>query len=404
MPDFLGSGSILGYCTNVHPGATLAQLRHSLERYTLAIKARISPQEPMGVGIWLSAESARQLTQPDERCRFADWLGEHGLQVFTINGFPFSDFHESVVKHRVYQPDWSDPRRLAYTLNLARTLAALIPPGAQGGVSTLPVGWRFDMLRQPGAVEAAAGHLRDLVHHLARLELDTGKLIHVDLEPEPGCYLDTSSQVARFFREHLLGSRDDVSTRAYLRVCHDVCHSAVMFEAQEEALANYRASGVLIGKVQISSAIDANLGDKASEQRRAVLAQLGLFIEARYLHQTVLRKPDGATIFFDDLPGALSTAADSEPAARLRTHFHLPIFLDHVGPLGTTASEIVRCLSALRPADQVQHFEVETYAWNVLPPELQAQDLAEGIARELTWLRDCRGAASVPSPPGRGLG
>ena len=36
----------------------------------------------------------------------------------------------------------------------------------------------------------------------------------------------------------------------------------------------------------------------------------------------------------------------------------------------------------------VRHFEVETYAWNVLPPELQRDSLADGIADELKWVRE----------------
>ena len=44
--------------------------------------------------------------------------------------------------------------------------------------------------------------------------------------------------------------------------------------------------------------------------------------------------------------------------------------------------------AALGRWKEVKHFEVETYAWNVLPKELQKDDLAEGIADELIWLRE----------------
>ena len=60
----------VGYCTNVHAGADLAQTRANLERYALAVKQRVSPDAPMGVGLWLSARSARQLVQERRlRCR-----------------------------------------------------------------------------------------------------------------------------------------------------------------------------------------------------------------------------------------------------------------------------------------------------------------------------------------------
>jgi hypothetical protein len=36
----------------------------------------------------------------------------------------------------------------------------------------------------------------------------------------------------------------------------------------------------------------------------------------------------------------------------------------------------------------LQHYEVETYAWNVLPKEHQVANLADGIAREMNWVRE----------------
>ena len=41
---------------------------------------------------------------------------------------------------------------------------------------------------------------------------------------------------------------------------------------------------------------------------------------------------------------------------------------------------------ALRDTTDCRHFEVETYAWDVLPPELRRTDLATGIADELRFV------------------
>ena len=35
----------------------------------------------------------------------------------------------------------------------------------------------------------------------------------------------------------------------------------------------------------------------------------------------------------------------------------------------------------------LKHFEVETYAWNVLPEEHQVANLADGIAKEMAWVK-----------------
>src|SRR5262245_1161609 len=129
----------LAYCTNVHAGADLDATRANLERYALAVKARVSPHRPMGVGLWLSAVAARKLLADGQAEAFADWLREVGLVPFTFNGFPHGDFHQPVVKHRVYEPTWFDKDRLIYTLDLIAIQHALLPPYTPGSISTLPI-------------------------------------------------------------------------------------------------------------------------------------------------------------------------------------------------------------------------------------------------------------------------
>jgi hypothetical protein len=390
MRDALGPGTILGYCTNVHAGTTLAQVQANLERYAVAVKARVSPDQPMGVGLWFPNAVARLLIESGRVEALRSFMKERGLEAYTLNGFPYGDFHEAAVKHAVYRPDWSNPERFAYTNHLARVLTRLLPDSAEGSISTLPVGWREAMSANGSQTQAAGTQLLDLVHQLARVELDADKLIHVDLEPEPGCYLDRAADVAVLYQRHLLGRGDDVSVRAYLRVCHDICHSAVMFEDQAAALAAYRAAGIAVGKMQISSAVRVPFDEYSPSERVEALTQLRGFDETRYLHQTMIRTDDGKLAFFEDLPLAIQAVEQGEIELRgeWRVHFHVPVFLERSGLIQTTQSEIAACLRAIRPGDGVHHFEVETYAWNVLPPELQTPDLADGIARELLWVKD----------------
>ena len=387
MQDALGTDTHLGYCTNVHAGPSYEQTLTNLQRHAMAVKQRVSPDAPMGLGLWLSAQAASQLIASERIAELRHWLDERGLYVFTLNGFPFGDFHDTVVKHRVYQPDWTQRNRYEYTLNLAHILAGLLPEQGTGSISTLPIGWRADIAARAGAARAAGHMLTDLVHRLARLELDTGKCIHVDLEPEPGCCFDTSDGAAAYFREHLRGTADDLSVRSYLRVCHDVCHAAVMFEDQADAFRRYREAGLEVGKVQLSSALRVPFDGMNADEQRAALAELRQFAEGRYLHQTVVRTDDGATTFYDDLPEALA-AADEAGAARgeWRVHFHVPVHYERIGRLHTTREHVPAAMhSAVH--NHVAHFEVETYAWRVLPEHLQHGELADGLAAELDWVR-----------------
>lgn len=386
MRDAVGPGTILGYCTNVHAAQSFDELLSNLDRHALAVKQRLSPERPMGVGLWLPASAAREVEHRglDERLR--DWLGERQLLAYTMNGFPFGDFHADVVKHRVYRPTWAEAERVEYTERLARLLATLVPEGGEGSISTVPIGWPSDV-DNDAAVGAAAANLRRVAETLAEIEQRAGRWIHLDLEPEPGCVLDTAADVAGFFERRLLGGADEDRVRRHLGVCHDVCHAAVMFEPQAEAIARYRDAGVPIGKVQLSAAVHAPFDELDSAGRLEAIAQLRQFDEPRYLHQTNLGV-DGPLV--DDLPEALAGLAeggdDAEPEP-WRVHFHVPLFVERFGRLATTSGEVVEAMRLLAGGGEVRHFEAETYAWGVLPESMRAATLDEGIAEELAWVR-----------------
>ncbi len=374
-----------GYCTNVHAGATLDATRANLERHALAVKAAYSPNRPMGIGLWLAAQAAQELVASGGAPGFRDWLAERGLVPYTLNGFPYGDFHQPVVKHRVYEPTWWQPERLEYTCRLADLQHELLPPGMEGSISTLPIAWgnpcpsRADM-------ELAAQHLRQVAAHLHQLEERTGRLIYLCLEPEPGCVFSFADDAVHFFQWQLLDREDDAVVRRHLRICHDVCHAAVMFEDQDTVIRKYREAGIEVGKVQVSAALrmDLDLFEPPSAQPRAeAVKQLASFAEDRYLHQTVVSR-GGEEVFYEDLRVALD-AESADPRGEWRVHFHVPIYLTEFGRLFSTQEQIGECLAAIRRHSACQHFEVETYAWGVLPPELKQPDLASGIVEELRW-------------------
>lgn len=341
----------------------------------------------MGVGLWLAAPAARQLLEGSALSDFSDWLAANELIPFTFNGFPFSDFHQEVVKLDVYLPTWWDERRLQYTKDLAAIQHALLPVGLEGSISTMPISWG-----KPGPTDLqwseSAAHLQELVETLHQLESETGRLIYVCIEPEPGCALDTGDDICRFFDRYLIPSGDEEKTRRHIRVCHDICHSGVMFEPQREVVELYRNSGIRIGKVQVSSAVLVPFGEIAAEDREAAVKQLSDFNEIKYMHQTSIRDRDGNTTLYDDLGDALETIESPRMLeSTWSVHFHVPIFLESFGHLKSTQSQVLECLECCISDEHLTHFEVETYAWNVLPRELQTDDLAEGIAREMSWFQ-----------------
>ena len=215
------------YCSNVHPGSSLGQVLQGLERHAVGVHERLGGDARLPLGLWLGADAL------DDAGRFGvqrlrDWLGERSLRVFAMNGFPFGDFHHEVVKHDVYRPDWTDDARTHYTLGLAELLAGLLDAGESGSVSTVPLGWGAALDEHEVAV--CAERLRALCAGLEELEDRTGRCIHVDLEPEPGCAIERLDGLASFFERHLLGGSDEARVRRHLRACVDCCHAAVMYE------------------------------------------------------------------------------------------------------------------------------------------------------------------------------
>jgi hypothetical protein len=195
-----------------------------------------------------------------------------------------------------------------------------------------------------------------------------------------------ADDIVAFFDKYL---GKDERVRRHIRVCHDVCHSAVMFEPQEEAIRAYATAGIRVGKVQVSSAIRLDFAKLTPAQRIEAVEQFRAFAEDRYLHQTSVRAAGEASVLHEDLPRLLDEVVDPAVlASEWRTHFHVPIHLTKFGHLSSTQDDIVRLLAACRAHSDVKHFEVETYAWSVLPTAMRPARLADGIAEEIRWFEN----------------
>ncbi len=377
----------LAYCTNVHPGESWADTFAEIARHLPPLRDALAPHAPFGVGLRLSDLAARELLHGDCLDRFAAWLDRHGLYVFTLNGFPYGSFHHAVVKDTVYAPDWTRPERSAYTLRLARIMARLLPDGIEGSISTVPVSykrWHATPAARDAALDAGADRLLDTARYLRRLAAETGRIIHLDLEPEPDCLLEDTAETVQFFERLLQRARPGEAGMVlrHLRVCWDACHAAVEYETLGDAVRRFDALGIAIGKMQLSSALRAPLGTAAA--RRTLAERLRPFADDTYLHQVVERRTDGTLRRHADLGQALDAIADPD-AQEWRVHFHVPIFAADFGGLSTTQPELQATLDLLLRRPVCDHLEIETYTWDVLPPALRL-DLPRSLLREYEWV------------------
>ncbi|MDD5705643.1 MAG: metabolite traffic protein EboE [Kiritimatiellae bacterium] len=402
----IGPDTHLTYCLNVHPGDSWESQRAAIAEHALAIKTEVAPRRSFGLGLRLSHAAASTLADPAELASLRNLLAAHDMYAFTINGFPYGTFHGRAVKANVYLPDWSETARLDYTLRLAELLAALLPEGVDGSISTVPVSYR-GWLRTASSKRQAVENLARTAAGLHDIAQRTGREIHLGLEPEPDCVLETTSEVVDFFERHLLplgsawlrrerglaANAAELLLRRHLGVCFDTCHLSVQFERLEHSLALLASRGIRLSKCQLSAALRAPMTAAAAQC-------LAAFVDPVYLHQAKVRGPRGGIRAVPDLTRAfLDGWTDDDDARECRIHFHVPLYMPGYGALSSTADELTPAfLSAARTAG-VRHFEIETYTFDVLPAALRSRGVRASIVEEYRWvLARCHGTSIKPEP------
>ncbi|WP_193198540.1 metabolite traffic protein EboE [Nostoc sp. MG11] len=391
----------LTYCTNIHPGESWLEVFANLEKHIPELKLRLSPKAPFGIGLRLADVAAKQLLEGNNLAQFQTWLTQQDLYVFTLNGFPYGGFHRQVVKDQVYAPDWSTQERLNYTLSLTKILATLLPEGLDGGISTLPLSykpwWEKDQASCETVLKNSCFNIASVVAEMIHIHEQTGKLLHIDLEPEPDGLIENTSEVIDFFQNWFLPiggnylseqlnierSLAEKKLLEHVRICYDTCHFSVEYEEPKSVFERLQSAGIKIGKIQISAAIKVKIPADV-EKRSSIVERLRPFAESTYLHQVIERRSDGTLYHYPDLINALPHLEQSL-AEEWRTHFHVPIFIHDYQVLQSTQDDIATVLQLIQTNNACQHLEIETYTWDVLPSEMKI-DLLTSIQREYEWV------------------
>jgi len=382
----------LTYCLNIHPGETWAENFAAIRDKAAAVRDRLAPPGPFGLGLRLGEAAARELLAEGRLAELREVLRREEMYAFTVNGFPYGRFHGTAVKAEVYSPDWRSPQRLDYTVALARILAELLPEAVPGSISTVPGSYKAWVRSPDGAAEMAA-NLAEAAWQLARIRRQTGRPIRLALEPEPDCCLETTDEAVAFFTgplartgaDHLRrrhGARPgeaEAALREHLGICLDTAHAAVEFEDPADSLARLEAAGVPVAKVQLSVALEARPSAEG-------LRRLRDFCDPVYLHQVKARGPDGTVRSHRDLPEALAAAGDAGDEERWRVHFHVPLFWPGDEALASTRECLTDGFFGRLAEGACPHLEIETYTFDVLPADVRPSDVTESIAREYRWV------------------
>jgi hypothetical protein len=392
----LGNGlGHLTYSTLVHPGDDWEQMWASLTTYVPKVKARFAHNQRFGVSLRLSASSAQTLAgSAAERDKLKKFLADNGMYLYTVNAFPYGPFKGTVVKEQVYEPDWRSEERTRYTTNVADVLADVCGPGISPSIQSAPLGFK-PRVTGGDVVASYTNHVLRVAAHLVALEQRTDCTVTLALEPEPYCFLETTDETIDYFTHHLYSgaaaetlaklaqipiSEAHVALRRHLGVVFDICHQAVEFEDIAASLQKLVDAGIPIFKLQEAAAL------WMPEVTPAVVDTLRRYSKTIYLTQTV-EKRDGKLTRFLNLEDAFAAFEKNPGPREWRTHFHVPVFLDDLGPFRTTRFAIEDALAFHKKKPLSRQLEIETYTWDMLPENLKTGDIVDYVCRELDWVR-----------------
>lgn len=354
----------LAFCLNLHSADTLADVRRAIQTLLLPVRDIAAPGRPFPVGLYLSDASSRELdSSPSVLASFRDLLEENNLYVRMVNAFPYGGFHSARVKTAAYRPDWRTPGRLDYTIRCARTLAALMPEGASGTLTTVPGGWLPDWTSPAVDTACALKNLLAAAETCRALRNRTARTVRIAIEPEPGCAWT------------LFDPAIEETLPPEIGWCLDTCHSAV--DGLPLPSADFPCWPRIL-RVQLSAALEA----PNTPEARAALAP---FAEPAYLHQTRLFLDGTLVASWPDLTEALAALPRYSSSATIRTHYHVPLAWPGTSPLRTTRHLLTPAF--LRTASSNAPCEVETYTYSVLPATSRPtpSTLPSAIAAELSW-------------------
>ena len=392
----LGNGlGHLTYSTLVHPGDDWAQMWDSLVTYVPKVKERWAKNHRFGVSLRLSAASASTLAKSQaERDKLKKFLNDNNMYLYTVNAFPYGPFKGTIVKEQVYEPDWRSEERTTYTKNVADVLADVSPDDVSPSIQSAPLGFK-PRVTGPDVVDSFTDHVIRVCAHLVDVEARTGRVVTLALEPEPYCFLETTDETVEYFTKHIYSGKSaeklakfarmpiseaHVALRRHVGIVFDICHQAVEFEDIGACLQKLVDAGIPIFKLQEAAALHV------PEVTQKIVDVLKNYSKTIYLTQTVEKK-DGRLTRFLNLEDAFAAWEENPGPREWRTHFHVPVFLEDLGPFRTTRFAIEDALRFHKAKPLSRQLEIETYTWDVLPDNLKTGDIVDYVCRELDWVK-----------------
>ena len=311
-PD--GTTVHLAYCTNVHAAEDLDGVLAQLPTTPSRCAARLGTGPPRHRSVAGPGRRHRTLAADPaalRRCRPNSTA--RGLEVVTLNGFPYQGFGASASSTASTGPTGPSPARLDHTPDL-RPRPHRAAPRRRRPRHRLHAAARLaHRLGRPERRRTARRALATLAGRLDALEELTGRRIRVGLEPEPGCTVETTDAIGAHRRRRRRPATGSASAWTPAISPSSSRSPAAALRAPRRRRAAGRQAPALRALARRTT--------RPTDGARAALAD---FAEPRFLHQTRTAARRRQAADTDDLADALAAAGCRRPAP-WRSHFHVPL-------------------------------------------------------------------------------
>lgn len=358
----------LTYCSNIFKEKTWQKLFYKIKSYVTDLK-HVFKKINIGLSLCLSNSLINEIKKNHNQENIINWIKKKHLYISSINGFVYQTFHKKKIKEYIYFPDWTSKKRLNFTKKLINILKNIIKKKYDGSISTLPISYDIWVknYHKSYILYKSSKNILNTIKLLIKTKKQQKISIHLDIEPEPHCTIETYKQIKIFFemwliplyKQFFITKKKIIYT--HIKICYDICHFIVNFEDYKKVLNSIQKTNIQIGKIQLSSALKINLQNKIKKPLLTTLKQLN---KSPFLHQIRIKKKDKIKKYLDIK--YIFNNLKQKKNAELRIHCHAPLYEKIYKNIKTTQKETKTTLKYFLKKTRIKHIEIETYTYNII--------------------------------------
>lgn len=382
------------YCSNIFHEKSTQKLLFKLMEYVSFIRTNLKKKK-FGLGLCLSNNILKNLSKKKNLKYLNEWMQKNNLYISSINGFVYTNFHQKNIKEKIYYPDWSTKKRFNYTKNIIEFIKKNETKINDISISTSPVSFKKWVKKhdQKYILFYSSISFVKLLKVMIIIKNNTHKHIHLDIEPEPACLIESIKDFIDFYFEWVKKNanyylkntypRINYHTKQHINLCYDICHFSVNYEKHEDVIKIIKEKKIKIGKVQISSAIEI-----ASDKNNLInlKKELKFLTTSQFLHQnTTIDVNNNIVNKNTDIEILLNSNFLN---TKTRIHCHMPIYLDtYKEKLNTTQKDTKNALTHIMRYLNVKHLELESYTYDMILKKEKFQSILKEYLLLINWIK-----------------